>query len=61
MEHRLDLEHLLLDGLPEQERRHVLMVMREMTAEKLRRKQSETAADNQLINLTDLELGDDVH
>jgi hypothetical protein len=37
MEHRLDLENLLLDGLPEQERRHVVNVMEQVTFEKARR------------------------
>ena len=38
MEHRHDLERLLLDGLPELEREHVMKVMDRTTAAKLRRK-----------------------
>jgi hypothetical protein len=59
VEHRTELEDILLNGLPEQERRHVMKVIQKVNTEKLRRKQSETAADNQLIDLTDLDLGED--
>jgi hypothetical protein len=37
MEHRLDLEQLLLAGLPEHERQHVVTTIRETDSEKLRR------------------------
>ena len=37
MEHRNDWERILLDGLPEQERRHVERVMAKATAQKLAR------------------------
>ena len=36
MEHRQDLERLLLDGLPDLEREHVVEVMEGTTAAKLR-------------------------
>jgi hypothetical protein len=36
MEHRQDLERLLLDGLPGLERKHVIQVMDATTAAKLR-------------------------
>ena len=42
MEHRQDLETILLNGLPEQERRHVVKVMQRVTEERLRRKRSES-------------------
>jgi hypothetical protein len=35
MEHRQDLERLLLDGLPELEREHVIKAMDKTTAAKL--------------------------
>jgi hypothetical protein len=59
MEHRSDLEDILLNGLPEQERRHVVKVMQQVTAEKLRRKQSESLRDNDIIDVIDLDLDDD--
>jgi hypothetical protein len=37
MEHRHDLERILLDGLPELEREHVVAAMDSTTAAKLRR------------------------
>jgi hypothetical protein len=40
MEHRQDLERLLLDGLPEAERKHVIQAMDKTTAAKLRRKRA---------------------
>lgn len=41
MEHRDDLEQLLLDGLPSVEREHVRQVIRQGDVEKLRRKRGE--------------------
>ena len=45
MEHRTELEQLLLNGLPDGERRHVVKTINLVTAEKLRRLQSEVVAD----------------
>ena len=59
MEHRLDLEHLLLNGLPEQERRHVAKVMRQVTEKKLQRLQAEGVRSNKPVDVTDLDLSDD--
>jgi hypothetical protein len=55
MEHRSDLEDILLNGLPEQERRHVVKVMQQVTAAKLRVKRSEGVRDDDPIDLTDLD------
>jgi hypothetical protein len=41
MEHRDDLSELLLDGLPPDERDHVINVIKQGDAEKLRRKRAE--------------------
>lgn len=41
MEHRDDLSKLLLDGLPAGEREHVINVIKQGDAEKLRRKRAE--------------------
>lgn len=41
MEHRDDLGELLLDGLPPEEREHVINVIKQGDAEKLRRKRAE--------------------
>ncbi|HEX4427841.1 MAG TPA: hypothetical protein VHZ96_01080 [Frankiaceae bacterium] len=41
MEHRDDLSELLLDGLPADEREHVINVIKQGDAEKLRRKRAE--------------------
>ncbi|HEX4018593.1 MAG TPA: hypothetical protein VHX15_17785 [Frankiaceae bacterium] len=41
VEHREDLSELLLDGLPAEEREHVINVIRQGDAEKLRRKRAE--------------------
>ncbi len=59
MEHRLDLENLLLAGLPEQERRHVVKVMEQVTIEKTRRLHNQHVRDNDPIDVTDLDLTDD--
>lgn len=40
VEHRLELENLLLAGLPESERQQVIEAMREATATELRRKRA---------------------
>ena len=52
MEHRLDLKNLLLDRLPEQERRHVVKVMRRALMEKARPPMAEDIRSNQPIDLT---------
>ena len=44
MEDREDLGELLLRGLPEDEREHVINVIKQGDAEKLRRKRAERAA-----------------
>jgi hypothetical protein len=59
MEHRSDLEDILLNGLPDHERRHVIRTMRQVTAAKLQRKQAEGVRDNDPIDLTDLDGYDD--
>lgn len=41
MEYRNDLASVLLSGLPEHERDHVVRVIHEVDAEKLRRKRAE--------------------
>lgn len=41
MEHRNDLEEILLAGLPEVERRHVASVIGDVTANKLRHKRAQ--------------------
>jgi hypothetical protein len=43
VEHRKDLSELLLDGLPPEEREHVINVIKQGDAEKLRRKRAEKA------------------
>ena len=55
MEHRSDLEDLLLDGLPEQERRQVVKTMRQVTEAKLRRKQAAGVRDHDPIDQIDLD------
>ena len=47
MEHRNDLSELLLDGLPPDEREHVINVIRQGDAEKLRRKRAERSIPTQ--------------
>jgi hypothetical protein len=44
MEHRQDLERLLLDGLPDLERQHAVEAMDRTTAAKLRRKRASGSA-----------------
>jgi hypothetical protein len=56
MEHRSDLEDILLAGLPDQERRHVVQMMQQVTAAKLRRKRAEGVRDNDPIDLADLDV-----
>jgi hypothetical protein len=41
MEHRRDLEDLLMSGLPDDERQHIADAIRETTAAKLRRKRTQ--------------------
>ena len=41
MEHRHDLSKLLLDGLPADEREHVINVIKQGDADRLRRKRAE--------------------
>jgi hypothetical protein len=41
MEHRQDLEDLLMSGLPATEQQQVAQAIREVTAEKLRRKRAQ--------------------
>jgi len=41
MEHRQDLEDLLMSGLPPVEQQHVAQTMRAVTAAKLRRKRAQ--------------------
>jgi hypothetical protein len=53
VEHRSELEDILLNGLPEQERRHVVRVMEQVTAEKRRYLQSVHTSDNKLIDLAE--------
>jgi hypothetical protein len=53
MEHRLDLETILLNGLPEHERIHVVKIMRQVTVGKIRRLRTEGIRDNDPIDLTD--------
>jgi hypothetical protein len=59
MEHRTDLEDILLNGLPEQERHHVVRVMAQVNAEKLRYKRSLEWRDNAPIDLAALDEWDD--
>lgn len=47
MEDRDDLSELLLNGLPEDEREHVIDVIKQGDAEKLRRKRAEDALPTQ--------------
>jgi hypothetical protein len=54
MEHRFDLENILLNGLPEKERRHVVKVMRHVTEKKLQRLKAEGVRGNDPIDITDL-------
>ena len=46
MEHREDLEELLLNGLPHGEREHVVRVMGEQTAAKLQSKRAAWVSDD---------------
>ena len=46
MEHRNDLEDILLNGLPENERQQVVSTMRRVTSERLRILQSEGLRSN---------------
>jgi hypothetical protein len=59
MEHRFELQDILLRGLPEQERQHVVRVMEQVTAEKRRHLQSQDTSDNRTINLVDSEPEED--
>jgi hypothetical protein len=49
MEHRLDLEQLLLAGLPEGERQDVIKAIRETDAKKLRRIRAQYAKEQHLV------------
>ena len=55
MEHRFELENLLLNGLPETERRYVAKMMLRVDAESLRRRRSETIRSDHPIKLDELE------
>jgi hypothetical protein len=59
MEHRFELQDILLRGLPEQERQHVVRVMEQVTADKRRHLQSRDTPDNGTINLVDSEPEED--
>ena len=52
MEHRSDLEDIVLNGLPEQERHHVVKIMQQVTAGKLQRLRAQDVRDNHPIDLT---------
>ena len=54
MEYRNDLASVLLSGLPEDERDHVVRVIHQVDAEKLRRKRAE------VIDLSSVELQEQV-
>jgi hypothetical protein len=59
MEHRFELQDILLRGLPEQERQHVVRVMEQVTADKRRHLQSQDTPDNRTINLVNSEPEED--
>jgi hypothetical protein len=58
MEHRHDLAEILLSGLPEDERTHVVRVINEVDAEKLRHKRAQSAAEGDVLEVTDSDLDD---
>jgi hypothetical protein len=61
MEYRNDLADILLNGLPDEERKQVLATISQVDAEKLRRKRA-SGADADVVDLTELdgdELDDD--
>ncbi len=58
MEDRDDLSELLLNGLPEDEREHVINVIKQGDAEKLRRKRAESIVPSQDVH-RDPDDGDD--
>ena len=49
MEDRKDLEELLLDGLPQPERQHVVDTIKDATARKLADKRSQDQADDDTL------------
>jgi hypothetical protein len=51
MRHRNDLEDILLNGLPEQERRQVVKVRQQVTTETLRYRQSPESQTHPTIDL----------
>jgi hypothetical protein len=53
MEHRSDLENILLNGLPEQERHHVVKIMQQVTTGKLQRLRAQDVRDQQPIDLSE--------
>jgi hypothetical protein len=53
MEHRSDLEDLLLNGLPEQERRRTMHSINATTARKIRRLRAQGVRDDAILDLTD--------
>ncbi len=59
MEHRNDLAEILLSGLPEDERSHVLQAINRADAEKLAHKRAQGAAEGDVLEVTDSELDDD--
>jgi hypothetical protein len=59
MEHRNDLAEILLSGLPDDERNHVVEVINQADAEKLRRKREQGAAEGDVLEVTDTDLDDD--
>ena len=58
MEHRTDLEQILLDGLPKDERQHVELLIRLSTLERIRHLQSEGLRDNASVRLDQRERSD---
>jgi hypothetical protein len=58
MEHRFELQDILLKGLPEQERQHVVSVIEQVTADKRRHLQSRDTPDR-TVNLADSEPEED--
>jgi hypothetical protein len=59
MEHRFELQDILLRGLPEQERQHVVRVIEQVTAEKRRHLQSLDTPDDKIINIAGSEHEED--
>lgn len=63
MEYRDDLANILLSGLPDDERHHVVEVIHQTDAEKLRRKRAAgvpaPSADLDSVDLEDAEYDDD--